>query len=309
MRISLKSLKYFLVAVESGNITQAAEKLNVVPSAVWTAIRQVESELDLKLINRVRSKGISSTTTGRVVADKIQHLLEEYDNFLLEGADLSKAISGTIRIGYYAPIAPAFIPAIVAPILRENPEVNIKFTECDNQDAQNGLLNGNFDTIIFVSEKVKPGIAYETLTEVPAYLLISKNHRLADNSNLTLSDLADEPLILLDLPVISEYYGELLDKAQIKAKVNITATTIEMVRSLVSSGAGCSILNMQPFTDTSYTGEKLKAIPFNPPLKSLNIVVGYLQGKRRRLVDRFIEECRDYFKEGGSDALTITNSR
>ena len=42
---------------------------------------------------------------------KIRHVIEEYDNLLLEGAELRTALSGNISVGYYAPVAPAFIPA------------------------------------------------------------------------------------------------------------------------------------------------------------------------------------------------------
>ena len=52
MRLSIKSLHYFLTAAELGSISKAADALNVVPAAVASAIEQVEAEFELKLVQR-----------------------------------------------------------------------------------------------------------------------------------------------------------------------------------------------------------------------------------------------------------------
>ena len=59
------------------------------------------------------------------------------------------------------------------------------------------------------------------------------------------------PLILLNLPSISEYYRSLFDAHNINPKIVATAKTNEMVRSLVGAGIGCSILNIKAATNTT----------------------------------------------------------
>ena len=295
MRLSIKALRYFLVACEQESIARAAELLNVVPSAVSVAIDQVEQAFDLKLVQRYPAKGIQPTSTGMKMMLKVRHLVEEYDNLLSEGDELRTALSGSLAIGYYAPVAPAFMPAIVAPLVQQNPEVNLAFIECDNERAQAGLLKGEFDCIVFVAENVRTGIEYETLLEAPPYLLVSADHPLAARSEVTFEVLNELPLVLLDLPFTSEYYRSLMDAHAPQANIVATASTTEMVRSLVGAGIGCSILNMQPATSVSYSGDGLCAIPFAEETQSLRLVLGHIGGKQRRLLEVFTKACRSYF--------------
>lgn len=307
MKLSIKALRCFLIAAEQGSIVRAAELLNVVPSAVASAIDSVEQAFELKLVQRYPAKGISPTASGLALMVKIRHTVEEYDNLMLEGAELKTAISGHISIGYYAPIAPAFMPEIVNALMQNNPNVRFSFVECDNDRAQSGLLNGEFDVIVFVADNVRTGIHYETLIEVPPYLLVPGNHSFSKKSEVTFADLSGQSLILLDLPFTSEYYRQLIDEHSIEVSIVATATTTEMVRSLVGAGIGCSILNMRPATDTSYAGDGLISIPFeSASAKPLKLVLGHLGGNRRRLVQRFSDECRDYFNSDAAKKLIVS---
>jgi DNA-binding transcriptional LysR family regulator len=114
MAISLKAMEYFTTALRHGNISKAATELNIAASAIGAAIDQVEAAFDLTLTIRQRSRGIEANASGRQVAQKFERLLEDYAAILTEGIDLKQALSGTLRIGYYAPIAPAFLPHILS---------------------------------------------------------------------------------------------------------------------------------------------------------------------------------------------------
>jgi len=129
LRVSIKALNYFLHAAELGSISRAAEELNVVPSAISNAIDLIERDFQLQLVQRYPAKGIRPTTAGLAMMRKIRHLIEEYDTLFLEGTELRSALSGSIAIGYYAPVAPPFMPAIVAPLVRNHPGIKVNTNE------------------------------------------------------------------------------------------------------------------------------------------------------------------------------------
>ncbi len=309
MRVSIKSLHYFLLAAERGSIAKAAEALNVVPSAVSSAIEGVEAEFQLKLVQRYPAKGIRPTAAGKAMMRKIRRLVEEYDNLLLEGAELRTSLTGTLSLGYYAPVAPAFLPAIAGPLVRDHPGVSLQFSEADNERAQTGLINGDYDLILFVAENVRAGIDYETLIEAPPYVLVPGSHRLAARTQIELAELHDEPMVLLDLPVTNEYYRGLLDEAGAEANIVATATTHEMVRSLVGAGVGCSLLNMLPFSMVTYAGDEVAAVPIRTQAAPLKLVLGHLGGKPRRLIQAFIEASHSYFASEAARALIVPQGR
>lgn len=305
MRLTLNALRYFHCAVECGSISKAAEKMNVVPSAIFAAVNQVELAFGLQLVSRQRSKGIHLTATGNILLDRISHLLDEYESLLKGGADLKNRLTGTLRIGYYAPVAPAFMPNIIHKLVDNNDAVTIKMAHCDNHSAQEGLLAGDYDVILCVAEGMRPGVAYETLLDMSAYLLVKEDHVLANRKNITLKNIEHERMVLLDLPVVGEYYTRIFEKAKVTPPIVATATTIEMVRSLVGSGIGSSVLHMRPFVDVSYSGHRLAAIPFSPKVMPLRLVIGYLSENPRRLVQAFVDESRRYFLTEQAMAMVV----
>lgn len=306
MDISLKALRYFMAAAESGSLTEASKKMHVVPSAILAAVNQVEEAFGLQLTVRHRSKGIAPTSTGRIVMARVQHLLDEYEALMSQGGEMRTQLIGTLRVGYYAPVAPAFLPAIARDLLADNPRVDIKFIECDTRSAQAGLLSGHFDVILCVAESMAPGVTYETLIEVPGYLLVPEQHRFASRTDVSLSELNNEPMVLLDLPVISDYYNRVFEAADVNPHVACTATTLEMVRSLVGMGVGCSLLHMRPNTRVTYAGEKVVEVPLYAAPDPLKIVLGYLPNNPRRVVKHFTDSLRELFSKEEANRFLVT---
>ncbi|MEM9604154.1 MAG: LysR family transcriptional regulator [Pseudomonadota bacterium] len=292
---SLRSLVYFLAATDTGSLTRAGAQVHVAPSAIAAAIDTVEAAFDLRLVQRYPAKGLALTAAGVALVPRIRHLIEEYDHLLASGTELREALSGELSIGYYAPVAPAFLPRVLKPLLAENPGVRVRFTECDNERAQAGLLSGAFDTIVFVSDGAKPGIDVTALIDAPPYVLFADSHALASRRSLRLQQIADEPVVLLDLPFTAQYLRGLFDAAGVGPRIVAHATSTEMVRSLVGAGVGCSVLNMRPRSATSYAGDALTAVPLRDTPAALRLALGTLSGQPRRLVSAFVAACQAHF--------------
>jgi DNA-binding transcriptional LysR family regulator len=305
MTVSLKAMRYFTTAVQHGNIAKAAAELNIAASAVAAAIDQVEAAFDLTLVTRQRSRGIEANASGRLIAQKFDRLLEDYRSVLAEGSDLKQSLSGTLRIGYYAPIAPAFLPQILASIIPKGADVTLHLEECDNDSAQDGLLDGTYDVILFVSEDVRPAVDFDILVDAPAYCLVPADHALAKRSSVTMAQIVEYPLVVLNRPVAAAYYQSLFDAHANDITIAAYASSTEMVRSLVGEGHGCAILNMQPLTLYSYAGSALKGVPISDRLPPLTLSIGYDKQRPRRLVQYFVEECKSHFAQPGAKQCLV----
>lgn len=305
MAISLKAMKYFTTALRHGNISKAAAELNIAASAIGSAIDQIETAFDLTLTIRQRSRGIEANASGRQVAQKFERLLEDYAAVLSEGVDLKQALSGTLRIGYYAPIAPAFLPQILASFVPKGNAVTLYLDECDNNSAQDGLLNGSYDAILFVSEGVRPSVDFDVLIQAPAYCLVPVGHAFASQSSVTVAQIATQPLVVLNRPVAAPYYQGLFDAHANDITIAAYANSTEMVRSLVSAGHGCAVLNMQPLTQQSYCGASLVGVPISDPLPPLTLSIGYDKSRTRRLVQHFVDACCTHFADAGPQQCLV----
>ncbi len=299
MALTLKAMEYFTTALRYGNIAKAAAQLNIAASAVSTAIGQVEAEFDLTLVTRQRARGIEANASGREVARKCERLLEEYRSVLAEGAELKHALNGTLRIGYYAPIAPAFLPQILDIFLPADTAITLELEECDNNQAQDGLLNGTFDAILFVAEGVRPSVDYDALIAAPPYCLLPAVHPLTRHAAVSMAQIAREPLVVLNRPVAASYYEGLFQPGARQAPVVAYVNSTEMVRSFVAAGRGCAILNMRPLTSETYSGAKVVARPISDVLPPLTLAIGYDKSRPRRSVQDFVRACRTYFANTG----------
>jgi DNA-binding transcriptional LysR family regulator len=305
MPLTLKAMEYFTTALRHGNIAKAAAEVNIAASAISSAIDQVEAEFDLTLVTRQRARGIQANASGREVARKCERLLEEYRSVLTEGAELKHALSGTLRIGYYAPIAPAFLPQILDTFLTASTAVVLELTECDNDQAQDGLLDGTFDVVLFVAQGVRPSVDFDALIAAPPYCLLPAAHPLTQQRSVSMTQIANEPLVVLNRPVAASYYEGLFQPGARQAPVVAYANSTEMVRSLVASGRGCAILNMRPLTSECYTGARVVARPISDDLPPLTLAIGYEKSRPRRSVQEFVEACQTYFVKAGSSECIV----
>ena len=309
MNLSLRAVRYFVTTAEAGSISDAAKMLNISNSAIAAAIDSIEAEFRVQLILRQKSKGIELTPSGRMVLVQAKHFLEEYENFLSEGRALTTALYGTLNIGYFAPIAPSFIPQIIAPIMTENNNVYLRLNECNNDQAQDGLRNGEYDVSIFMDYAVHPDIQFKPLLEIPPYLLVSAGHRFARQASVSFAELAGENLLLLNLPTTLDYYTSMLKSCGSRPNIIAETNSVEMIRSMVSAGLGCSILNMRPNSDRTYFGQRVACVPLSDkPERSINVVLGFMPGRNRRIVHAFEEACTMFFASARAEAHRVRPS-
>ena len=122
---------------------------------------------------------------------------------------------------------------------------------------------------------------------------------------MTLQEVAAEPLVILNRPVVTTYYRDLLEREGQRLNVVATATSTEMVRSLVGAGLGCAILNMRPHIQRSYAGHALACLPISGAASGLTLCLGRIPGPPRRIVQAFSEACESHFSSDASHSLVV----
>jgi DNA-binding transcriptional LysR family regulator len=125
---------------------------------------------------------------------------------------------------------------------------------------------------------------------------------------LTLADLAQRPLIKLDLPGARDYFADLFSHAGLTPRIAHSTRSSEILRALVGIGFGVSLLNIRPLgyhdTDSNYAIVPIKdAITI--PTFGLVTIKGLEQP---RLVKAFIDSCMAMKKRGAFDVLVSSKA-
>lgn len=256
--ITLRQILHFVVAAETGTMSEAARRLHMAPSAISMSIAELERIVGAQLCVKRKSKGLTLTSTGMVVFRQARQLLDLAD----EIASLSKRdrtdIRGPLAVGCFMPLGPTIIPPMLADFADQCPHVEVDFIEGYHEDLQERLLNGSIDAAFVYDMDISPALKTAPLLSVEPYILLPEDHPLREAEVVSLRDVAASPLIFFDAPPISTRILEMYRDTGISPDIRHRSRSYATVRSLVATGRGVAVLFQQPMLDAPY--EELKVV-------------------------------------------------
>ncbi len=306
MHFTLKQLRYVEAAGRTGSITNAAAELNISQSSVTAAIDSIEAVLGFDLFMRTPAKGICETPSGREVLTLISRFLDEAHLLESELAAISGDPVGTLRLACYATTAPFVLPPLLKEFARRYPGVRIKVQEGDMSAILGLLANGGADLALTYRQSLDAHFDFVPLFRARPYAVLPADHALARNSAVSLKALSRLPMVMLDLPLATEYYTDLFHQFALEPEVAHSTKTAEMARALVAGGFGFSILNIFDFGNVeSKSGFASRPISDNvhAPFFGIALPAGT---RRPAVVDRFISMADELAANGAFSDLVLT---
>ncbi len=283
-RIGMRNIEYLVCVASCGSITGAAYELGVSPSSVSAGIADLEKTLNLQLLIRHHAKGVSLTPAGERIAVRARSLLDDADQILQDAAELSQGISGEISVGVFSVLAPYVVPGLSHSLANAHPDLRVRFHELDLTELSDAVSSGRCELGIGYFFDPSATLSYELLEEVRPHLCVAANHHLANLSEVQLGDIAQEPLIMLDLPHSREYFARILDEAGINPVVSFEARSADLARAMVGRGMGVSLLNMRPASGHSVEGLPYREVEIAGDVEPARIVASW--PKHARLTRR-----------------------
>ena len=178
------------------NLTEAAKALHTSQPGVSKAIIELEEELGIEIFARHGKRLKRITEPGQHVLKSIEVILREINNLKRIGDQFSTQDSGTLSIATTHTQARYVLPVPVASLRKAYPKVNVSL----HQGAPDQVAR------MVLDETAEIGIATESLSNypdlitLPCYewqhvLVLPIDHPLAQQSRITLEDLAQWPLV------------------------------------------------------------------------------------------------------------------
>ncbi|AYV71066.1 LysR family transcriptional regulator [Bacillus sp. PK3-056] len=192
--MNLHALKLFHIVAEKGNVTRAAEELNISQPAVTAQIKKLEQEIGMTLL-APKGRGILLTEVGIELAKHTKRV------FSLEGemeAYLDQYKNGSIgKLRIVATYLPAnfLLPKWLANYKRRYPEVEVELTTTNSLKAMDQLINYQAE-IAFIGGKREshPSLNRSELFEDEMWFVVHKNHKFAAKK-VTLGQVMCEPFV------------------------------------------------------------------------------------------------------------------
>ena len=224
------NLRYIMEIAKEGNITKAAQNLNISQPSLSGLLIDIERRLGAKLFDRSFSP-IKLTYAGEkfiVAAEKILGTLHELQHQI---DDMNNSLIGRLHIGCGSQQSTFLIPAIIPIMMDKYPGIHFKMYEDTWDVLERQLLNGTLDAILHGrkishpnidsivlsddemllftpisikpakitkrSDRIFPCIDLRAQGSIP-FVLMTRKHKLRDFQDHILKESGYEPEILLE---------------------------------------------------------------------------------------------------------------
>ncbi|MEO4041871.1 LysR family transcriptional regulator [Hoeflea sp. CAU 1731] len=306
MNITLRQLQYVVTASQEGSILGAANALNISTSSILMAIEKFEREFGIQVFVRQRSKGLVTTTAGERAIARTIRMLDEAESYFRDVSGSDQELSGELRVGSFTSISPSIAPQVIRDLNETYPKLIVHLSEGDIIAIQQSLRDGVVEILLTYDAGIWEEFDYEVLANAPPHVVIAEDDPLAANDRISLKDLAEKTLLLLNLPQSRTYINSLFERAGVSPGRIQRLESFEMIRSSAAAGLGIGILNVRPFTDNTYGGLKVVCRPLVESDSSPNIVLAMRRGGRlSRRAQAFSSYCRKFFVAENVDRLFV----
>ncbi|MGA7490621.1 MAG: LysR family transcriptional regulator [Xanthobacteraceae bacterium] len=245
-KLTLRQLSYFLAAANHQSIRKAAHALHVSAPSVSMAIAQIEAMMEAQLFVRRHARGLVLTEAGRDLAVSARTMLSCAREIETAGHGGPAASPARLNIGCVVTVAPFLIPALLGALAASYPRLQVRWREGNHESLVDGLEAGTLDLAILYDFDVPRSLHCTVLRSMPLQVVVHCHHRLARRPAISLVEVVDEPLILLDLPKSRDYFLSIFGDLGLEPKIAHRTSSFEMLRSLVANGLGYTLLNFCP---------------------------------------------------------------
>ncbi|TRD00883.1 LysR family transcriptional regulator [Mesorhizobium sp. WSM4303] len=167
-------LKAFAAIVEAGSFIRAAGKLGISPPALSQTIRQLETRLGVRLLNRT-TRSVSTTSAGETLFARLGTAFRELESAVADVHASREQPAGSLRINVPRVAAMRFIAPVLGDFQHAYPDISLTVIV---DDMLTDIVEGRFDAGIRLGERLDKDMVAVKLSEdlrmaavaAPAYL-------------------------------------------------------------------------------------------------------------------------------------------
>ena len=241
--MELRQLQHFVAVAEEKHFTRAAQRVNIVQSALSTSIRLLEAELDTKLFIR-STRQVHLTGAGQVLLEKAQAVLDAVRGAKEAVAAVEGLKRGVLSIGTVQSL-PAFLdlPSLIEKFHANHPGIEVRLTQGSTAHLLDKVRSGRIDLAFLPMGEPSKDVATAMIACEALVVACASGHRLAGRSDVSWSELKDEPFVDFER---SWGTRKLVDRGFLQAGIErhtaFEVSDLETQLELVRRGLGVALL-------------------------------------------------------------------
>ncbi len=309
---SLQQLRYLIALHEERHFGRAAEKSFITQSTLSASLRDLESVLDVTLVERDR-RHVAFTAIGEAVVQRAHELIAQATDLTELCASSRNPLTGTFRLGVIPTIAPFALPNSLAVLRAQYPKLKLLLREDLTSVCVERLIASALDAaLIALPYELPPAIETLPLFD-DEFLFVTADSKLgAAASPLPIEKIESDSLLLLeDGHCLREHAIAACALKELPRNSNLSATSLITLTHMVQSGLGNTLLPELAIAGGVLSGTSLLARRFTPRGPARTVALAYRKTSARK---HEIAELGKVFAQskgftGAARAKTIRKAR
>ena len=290
--MTLQQLRYFVSLGQHLHFGEAAKACFVSQPSLSQSITELETELNLKLLDR-SSRRVEFTRAGKAFYTDSQEIIKSLDEAITHAKRIDSGLDGDFRIGTLGGLSNGEFLTNVASFKKKNKTLNISLVQTNMKTIIISLLRGSLDIALTRDFDIihhDQELDWFTLYQNRYGIIMRKDHPLAIKEDIQLLELKDEPFIFIDKEVSPNAYSftlRLCASQGLDPRIIHTASTLESVCAMVQAGMGISI---QPDCSLIYNTGNLRFIQIDSNEAYSSVVLAWHHRNISPIIPLFLEE-------------------
>lgn len=259
--MNVSQLELLVALTETGNFSEAGDRVGLTQSAVSHGLAKLETELGVALVARSR-QGLSMTGAGQEVLTHARTALAALEAIRQSAATARGVPVGRIRFGTAYPVSARLLAGILGEFQRQYPEIDLILFEGTGQEVEEWVMGSVVDVGI-VRHPTSP-MESRLLVEDEICVVFPPNHRLQHSVRVDVAELLSEPLILprSGHALVVEVLGK-TGQGDSEILFKYTVSDLRTILLMVQDGLGVTLM---PRTTLPDDLDGLLTLPLSPAM-------------------------------------------
>lgn len=242
IHFDLIDIRLFVNIAEENSLTRGAERSRLSLPAASTRIKNLEDNLDLKLLIRA-SQGVTLTPPGQAFLLHARLVLQQLEYLRSDLQEYAQGMKGHVRVFANTTAMTEFLPAILPSFLASHPDVSVDLRERLSHDIVRAVSEGKTDIGIVAGNVRTEGLEVLPYRNDRLILVTAPGHPLARQDMVAFEEtLAYDHIGLHEASAIHTFLNQAASALHKSLNIRIQVGNFEAACRMVESNAGISVL-------------------------------------------------------------------
>jgi DNA-binding transcriptional LysR family regulator len=240
--MDLRQLEIVQAIAETGSFTGAGARLHVSQSAISRQILLLEDEFHERLFVRL-GRRVQITAAGEALLQLANRVFTDIRDTSSSITDRQKVLSGPLRLVGGMTVCLYVFPQLIKEFRAQHPLVDIKIAVGGTWRLQRRVKSRQADLALLTLPVEDPALTSVPVLREELMLVMPANHSLGEKTPVPVEALVGQPFIMFEVGSNTRRtVDEFFTREQIRPRVVAETENVEIIKSMVASGLGISLV-------------------------------------------------------------------